>query len=259
MEAGRRGFLRNSAALGLAAAGCTTIAPAQPADLVVVNAKVATLNPRQPTAEALAIRGERIAAVGSRGEIEAYRGPATRVVDAGGRTVIPGLNDAHTHFIRGGLTQEMVSQLILTKSFPEGLRRVREHKAAGHRTILITGALSFNVAGLKPLFDEIVAAELAVDGDGRATGRLAAPPLVGEARAAWLRRYASTEGIDLRNSYAYADSYSDLPLLRAVGNPVAVSPDAALLRLARRRRWPIEEWQMAGGMPRVRFPKPAVR
>jgi len=47
--------------------------------------------------------------------------------------------------------------------------------------------------------------------------------------------------------------------LRAVGNPVAVSPDAALLRVAKRRRWPIEEWQMAGGMPRVRFPKPAVR
>jgi hypothetical protein len=40
---------------------------------------------------------------------------------------------------------------------------------------------------------------------------------------------------------------------------VAVSPDAALLRVAKRRRWPIEDWRMAGGMPRVRFPKPAVR
>ena len=47
--------------------------------------------------------------------------------------------------------QEMLTRLILTKSFPEGLRRVREHKAAGHRTVLITGALSFNVAGLRPL------------------------------------------------------------------------------------------------------------
>ena len=67
------------------------------------------------------------------------------------------------------------------------------------------------------------------------------------------------EGADLKQSYAYADSHSDLALLRAVGNPVAVSPDAALLRVAKRRRWPIEEWEMSGGMPRVRFPKPALR
>ena len=67
--------------------------------------------------------------------------------------------------------QEMMSQLILTKSFPEGLRRVREHKAAGHRTILITGALSFNVACLKPLFDEIVAAEMSVTPMARTRAR----------------------------------------------------------------------------------------
>jgi phosphoserine phosphatase len=85
------------------------------------------------------------------------------------------------------------------------------------------------------------------------------PPLVGEARSAWLRRYARQEGVDLKHSYAYADSYSDLPLLRAVGNPVAVSPDSSLYRFARRRRWPIETWVMSRGMPRVRFPKPAAR
>jgi len=95
--------------------------------------------------------------------------------------------------------------------------------------------------------------------DGRYTGFMSSPPLVGEARAAWLRRYALQEGIDLKHSYAYADSYSDLPLLRAVGNPVAVSPDSALYRYARRRRWPIEPWVMSKGMPRVRFPKPAMR
>jgi phosphoserine phosphatase len=82
---------------------------------------------------------------------------------------------------------------------------------------------------------------------------------VGEARAAWLRRYALQEGVDLKHSYAYADSHSDLPLLRAVGNPVVVSPDSALYRYAKRRRWPIEEWSMSKGMPRVRFPRPALR
>ena len=112
------------------------------------------------------------------------------------------------------------------------------------------------VRPLAPLFDEVIAARLAVE-NGRYTGYMAEPPLVGEARAAWLRRYAHQEGADLKASYAYADSHSDLPLLRAVGNPVVVSPDAALLRVARRRRWPVEEWGMSGGMPRVRLPRPA--
>jgi phosphoserine phosphatase len=89
------------------------------------------------------------------------------------------------------------------------------------------------------------------------TGYLAEPP--GRQRGGACRRYAELQGADLKASYAYADSHSDLALLRAVGNPVAVSPDAALLRVARRRRWPVEDWQMSGGMPRVRFPKPAVR
>ena len=111
---------------------------------------------------------------------------------------------------------------------------------------------------LSPLFDVLIGAELE-ERDGRYTGFMTQPPLVGEARAAWLRRYALHEGVDLKHCYAYADSYTDLPLLRAVGNPVAVSPDSALYRYARRRRWPIEEWAMSKGMPKVRFPKPAAR
>ena len=68
--------------------------------------------------------------------------------------------------------KEMLTQLILTKSFPEGLRRVREHKAAGHRTVLITGALSSSSAGLRPLFDEIIAAEMSVRPDGTYSGEM---------------------------------------------------------------------------------------
>jgi HAD superfamily hydrolase (TIGR01490 family) len=156
------------------------------------------------------------------------------------------------------LIEEHVGEFMLQKASAAALRRVREHRAAGHRTILITAAMDAFVEPLAPLFDVMIAAELA-HRDGRYTGYMATPPLVGEARAAWLRRYAELEGADLKTSYAYADSHSDLPLLRAVGNPVAVSPDSALYRVAKRRRWPIEEWGMSGGMPRVRFPKPAVR
>src|SRR5690606_8836044 len=73
-------------------------------------------------------------------------------------------------------TLELLSHLILTKRFPEGLRRVRQHRALGHRTVLITGALSFNVEGLRPLFDEIMAAEMSVRPDGTYSGEMATVP-----------------------------------------------------------------------------------
>ncbi len=153
------------------------------------------------------------------------------------------------------LVSDHVGEFMLQKASAAAIRRIRAHRAAGHRTVLITAAAEPFIRSLAPLFDVVIGAELAVR-DGRYTGFMSQPPLVGEARAAWLKRYALLEDVDLKHSYAYADSYSDLPLLRAVGNPVAVSPDAALFRFARRRRWPIEEWGMTKGMPRVRFPRP---
>ncbi len=60
--------------------------------------------------------------------------------------------------------------------------------------------------------------------DGVLTGYLDRPPLVDEARAAWLRQYASVNGIDLTQSYGYGDSHSDLVWLELVGNPAAVNP-----------------------------------
>ncbi|HET9722434.1 MAG TPA: HAD-IB family hydrolase [Actinomycetota bacterium] len=156
------------------------------------------------------------------------------------------------------LIDEVVSEFMLQKVSAAAVRRVREHRQAGHRTIMITAAAEPFIRPLAPLFDVVIGAKLE-ERDGLYTGYLAEPPLVGEARGAWLRRYAEQEGADLKNSYAYADSHSDLALLRAVGNPVVVSPDAALLRVAKRRRWPIEDWRMSGGMPRVRFPKPVRR
>ena len=122
------------------------------------------------------------------------------------------------------LVDRHVGEFMLQKASAASIRRIREHRAAGHRTLLLTAAATAFLRPLEPLFDLVIGADLQVDDDGRYTGFMSSPPLVGEARAAWLRRYASTEGVDLAHSYAYADSYSDLPLLRAVGNPVAVSP-----------------------------------
>ncbi len=150
--------------------------------------------------------------------------------------------------------REMLTQLIMTKSFPEGLRRVREHRALGHRTILITGALDFAVAGLKPLFDEIVAAEMMVRPDGTLSGEMHSVPPTGEARAQILADYCDAEGLDISNSVAYADSSSDLPLFEAVGFPVAVNPETRLATIARKRGWLVEHWSKSAGAPKPLLP-----
>jgi imidazolonepropionase-like amidohydrolase len=71
----------------------------QPADTVVLNARVYTVNPKQPWAEALAIRGDKIVAVGSAKEMAPYRAASTKVIDAGGRLVLPGFTDSHIHLL----------------------------------------------------------------------------------------------------------------------------------------------------------------
>jgi fatty acyl-CoA reductase len=149
---------------------------------------------------------------------------------------------------------DMFHHLLLAKSFPAGFARVRAHRALGHRTVLITGALDFVVEPLRPLFDEVVCAQLGVDERGRFTGRLEHLPPTGEARALVLAEYAAREGLDLGESVAYADSASDLPLLECVGFPVAVNPETRLATIARRRGWHVEQWDKAGGGARPPLP-----
>jgi hypothetical protein len=87
--------------LAVVAITCSTVASAQaPADLVLLNGKIVTVDDRFAIAEALAIKGERILAVGSNVEVEKHKGPFTRVVDLNRRTVIPGLIDNHAHYMR---------------------------------------------------------------------------------------------------------------------------------------------------------------
>jgi HAD superfamily hydrolase (TIGR01490 family) len=139
---------------------------------------------------------------------------------------------------------------VLARLAPAAARRIREHRAAGHQTVLITGAIRPLTRPLLPLFDHIEAADLAVDDRGVCTGFLEASPLVGESRSAWMRQWATEHGIDLQKSYGYADSHSDLPLLAAVGRPVSVRPDVPLFRHARRHRWPIVDWTSSGATAR---------
>ncbi len=153
------------------------------------------------------------------------------------------------------LVDQTVAPLILSRLSPDAARRIREHRAAGHRTVLITGVVRPMTRPLRELFDVIIAADLATDEQGRCTGFLTGPPLVGESRAAWLQHYASLQGLDLRRSFAYADSYSDLPMLTTVGHPVAVSPDVPLMRAANAKQWSVVEWKVKAQTPRWSLPK----
>jgi hypothetical protein len=78
------------------------------ADLIITNAKIWTVDKAHPTAEAVAILADRIVAVGSNADIEVLRGPATEVIDAGGKLLLPGFNDAHVHFVSGGRSLDAV-------------------------------------------------------------------------------------------------------------------------------------------------------
>ena len=96
-----------------------------PADLIVTNARVYTADEARPLAEAFAVRDGRIVFVGSRQEAQALKGANTRVVDAAGKTVIPGMVDAHAHF--GGLAQTLRSvDLVGTRTYDDVIARVVE-------------------------------------------------------------------------------------------------------------------------------------
>src|SRR5262245_50107678 len=100
----RTGF----AAIVLLSAATSPTGQQQPVDLIVINAKVLTVDARNTQAEAVAIRGNTFAAVGTTAAIRAMAGPATRVIDAGGRTVVPGFIESHVHAT--GVARDEVSQ-----------------------------------------------------------------------------------------------------------------------------------------------------
>ena len=95
------------------------------ADLLITNARIWTVDKARPTAQAVAVLGDRIVAIGSNVDVEVWRGPKTRVIDARGQLLLPGFNDAHVHFVSGGQQLDNV-QLNDAASKEEFARRVGE-------------------------------------------------------------------------------------------------------------------------------------
>ncbi len=120
------GCLVATLALG---AGPGVRAEARPAEMILVNGKIITLNPQSLIAQAVAIEQGRVVAVGTNEQIRAYAGPATRVIDLRGRTVIPGLVDSHIHAIRQGLTWNDELHWQTVTSLAQGLKMIRARAA----------------------------------------------------------------------------------------------------------------------------------
>ena len=113
----------------LLAVGVVLFSQEKPAaDLVVTNATSWTGDRAHPSAEALAVIGEQIVAVGTTSEIETWRGPSTEVIDAGGRLLLPGFNDSHVHFVDGSaqLTNVQLKDALNVREFAE---RIAKHAA----------------------------------------------------------------------------------------------------------------------------------
>jgi HAD superfamily hydrolase (TIGR01490 family) len=128
---------------------------------------------------------------------------------------------------------------------PRALEAIASHRAQGHRVYLLTTSSTY--------LTSLIAEELGIDGylcnrlevvDGRFTGRLYLPVCYGEGKVVHAQRLLDELGVAIDECVFYTDSYSDLPMLLAVGRPVAVNPDLRLQRYARRRGWAIEDWSM---------------
>lgn len=136
---------------------------------------------------------------------------------------------------------------ILPRVYPDMLSEAYAHQDAGRPAYIVTAA-SQEVA-------ELMAHVLVLDGgigtrseirDGVYTGRLDGPFTYGEGKAEAVRHVAAQQGFELAESYAYSDSQSDLPMLQAVGHPVAVNPDADLERVARAEGWRVMRFEKLG-------------
>ena len=138
------------------------------------------------------------------------------------------------------LVREALDDIVEPIIYAEALDLIERHQAAGRLVYLVSASPEEIV---RPLAEYLgargcIASTAVVDADGRYTGEMdfyAYGPFKADA----MRQVADREGIDLDSSYAYTDSYTDAPMLEAVGHPVAVNPDRVLARLAREREWEV--------------------
>ena len=141
-----------------------------------------------------------------------------------------------------------VMAAILPRVYPQMLDEVHAHQDAGRATFIVSAAGNGVVEPLAAVLgmDGGIGTRYEVGEDGAFSGRFDGPFVYGEGKVEAMRIFASEHGIDLAASYAYSDSISDLPMLRAVGHPVAVNPDPPLAALAREEGWQTLRFERLG-------------
>jgi HAD superfamily hydrolase (TIGR01490 family) len=137
---------------------------------------------------------------------------------------------------------------IIPRIYPQMLDEVRSHQDAGRPVFIVSAAGNELVSMLAYVLamDGGIGTAYAVGEDGLMTGELDGPFMYGEGKVEAMRGFAKDHDIDLAESYAYSDSASDLPMLRAVGHPVAVNPDAPLAELAKAEGWRVMRFEKLG-------------
>ena len=127
---------------------------------------------------------------------------------------------------------------------PGALKAIAEHRSKGHPLVIVTNASYYEarVAAKTWTFDDYLGNEFELDEQGRLTGALKGTMCYGQGKVLRVSQWAKKNNVDLKASYFYSDSLSDVPLLEAVGHPRVVMPDPRLRRVARKRRWEILSW-----------------
>jgi HAD superfamily hydrolase (TIGR01490 family) len=141
-----------------------------------------------------------------------------------------------------------VMAAILPRVYPQMLEEIYAHQDAGRPTFIVSAAGNGVVEQLAHVLgmEGGIGTRYEVDAEGNFTGRLDGPFVYGEGKVTAMQEFASRHGIELAESYAYSDSLSDLPMLRAVGNPVAVNPDPPLVAIARKEGWQVLRFERLG-------------
>jgi len=141
-------------------------------------------------------------------------------------------------------TQAFYTREVASLYRPGARPAVERHRALGHRLVLLTTSSNYLSAPVVDALDLDAALcnRFVVGEDGRFTGEPVEPLCFGEGKLKYARAYADAVGVPLSACTFYTDSVADLPVLEAVGMPVAVHPDPRLARIAATRRWAVENW-----------------
>ena len=147
---------------------------------------------------------------------------------------------------------EKAAERLANEIVPYARPLLDEHRKAGRQVVLATTTPYDMVAPLAARLeiDDVVATRYAVE-NGKYTGGLEGPFVWGRGKLEAVRAWASEHDVDLSESWAYSDSFFDVPLLSAVGHPVAVNPDLRLQAVAFVRRWPTRHLDVPPGVPKV--------